>query len=580
VNRIAGVLAAICALTAVTACQQDGPAAPPGPATGGTLNVILSSRAVGNLDPQEISWATDANIGRLIDRTLTTTRPDGTLVADLATDTGRPSENNTVWDFQLKTGVRWSDGTAVTCDDIKYGIERRYAKTVSDAGGLPYPLLYLKDNATPYTGPYGGAKLDSIVCTDQRTVQFHLQRPVGDFNYTVSVNTFAPVKVGADRTTHTMDTALRADSFQLSPISDGPYRVDPSQTRIEKINGRATVTNLLLVRNDYWDRRTDPVRAAYPEQISFQFRPDSAGVTNDLINSVGVARNAINLDQNVAPNFVQQVINDPGLSARAAAGPAGGTTYFAINVRNVPKLACRAALQYAFDRRAWRVVLGGSAAGDLATTMIPPSLAAHPHADPFGVANFPDGDEDTAKKLMKQGGCASTITAAYPDVPIYHQLINTVVDAYARIGVNVVALALNTQSQDYINKIAAADNPYDMIYSGWVPDWPSASAMIPPLFSGAQTHGPAEQNLDFAQLDDKSVNDAIDTAYGESVPTAQNQLWAAVDLRVVKDLAAVIPIVYPHALRMMGTNVRGATISTAYGEPDLAVLGLGPAEGV
>jgi peptide/nickel transport system substrate-binding protein len=488
-------------------------------------------------------------------------------------DTGRPSEHNSVWEFTLKAGAKWSDGSPVTCEDVKYGIERRYASSVADAGGLPYPMLYLKDNATPYTGPYNMAQLDSIVCADQRTVQFHLQRSVGDFGYTASVNTFAPVKVGADRLHKTLPPT-DPQSFQLNPISNGPYKVDPTQTKVELVNKEKTVTHMVLVRNDYWDSGTDSVRRAYPERIAISFDPDSAKVTNDLINSAGTNRNAINLDLNVSPNFVQQVINDPVLSKRAAAGPAGGVLYFAINVKNEPKLECRQALEYAFDKRAWRAVLGGSAAGELATTMIPPSLAAHPNVDPYGTANFPDGDPDTAKKLLARGGCRTTVNVAFRDLPVFHQLVNTVVDAYARVGLHVNLIPINPLN--YIPTINRPDNNFDMMYSGWLPDWPNGSAIIPPLFDGAQTHSTDGSNLNFSELDDPDINDMIQQAYAESVIETQLHLWGQIDERLVKDEAAVIPIIYPDALRMMGTNVRGVVVSAAFGEPDLAVIGLGP----
>jgi peptide/nickel transport system substrate-binding protein len=568
-KRTLAAVAAVGLLSTAAACQTAKGTRSPAPARGGTLNVILTQRAIQTLDPQEVSFANDANFSRLIDRTLTTTAPDGLVVPDLATDTGRPSENNTVWEFTLKNGVRWDDGSPVTCDDLKYGIERRYSKVIADAGGLPYPMLYLKDNPTPYKGPQGLGSLASIVCADQHTVDFHLQRPVGDFGYTVSVSTFAPVKVGSDAGGRKTD-----DPFRLDPSSNGPYKVDHTQTKIEDVNGISTITNMVLVRNDYWDAGTDTVRKAYPDTIAVTFDTNNVAVTNNLINSTGIYRNAINLDQDVASNFVQQVINDPELSKRAIAGPAGGTTYIAINTLRVKDYDCRAALEYAFDKRSLRFVLGGAVVGDLAATMIPPSLAAHSKIDPYGTANFPDGDVDTANKLMAKAKCATTVTVAFPDIPIRHQEVNTIADAYFRIGVHVVPKALDRQT--YIDQFRDPKNKFDMMLTGWVPDWTNGSAIIPTLFDGGQLHRSVDENFDFSELDKPDVNRLIAEAEAEPVLATQYKLWGDIDVKVVKEYAAVIPILYPNALRMMGTNVRGVVISAGYGEPDLALLGLGP----
>src|SRR2546430_13539127 len=79
--------------------------------TGGTLRVVVSSHPE-HLDPERVGTATEANISRLFTRTLTTFRSEpgsasSEIVGDLATDTGRPSEGNRVWDFMLKDGLRW-----------------------------------------------------------------------------------------------------------------------------------------------------------------------------------------------------------------------------------------------------------------------------------------------------------------------------------------------------------------------------------------------------------------------------------------------------------------------------------------
>ncbi len=70
------------------------------PKRGGTLRVMVAAKPA-HFDPQRVQTATEANLSRLITRTLTTYR-SGTnsgeteIIGDLATDAGRPSEGNQV----------------------------------------------------------------------------------------------------------------------------------------------------------------------------------------------------------------------------------------------------------------------------------------------------------------------------------------------------------------------------------------------------------------------------------------------------------------------------------------------------
>src|SRR5262245_51999837 len=102
-RAVAGL--AVMALAATAACDTaDAANRPEPPGRGGTVRLVVSVLPE-HLDPQRISAALDANISRLLNRTLTTVKSDpnaaSEIVGDLATDTGRPSEGNRVWEFTL-----------------------------------------------------------------------------------------------------------------------------------------------------------------------------------------------------------------------------------------------------------------------------------------------------------------------------------------------------------------------------------------------------------------------------------------------------------------------------------------------
>ncbi len=101
---------------------------------GGTLFILDNATGATNLDPQRIYTGADLGfLGSTITRTLTSYTPvagkAGTdLMADLATDTGTPSEDVKTWSFTLRDGVTFEDGAAIVCADIRYGVSRTFAQ--------------------------------------------------------------------------------------------------------------------------------------------------------------------------------------------------------------------------------------------------------------------------------------------------------------------------------------------------------------------------------------------------------------------------------------------------------------------
>ncbi|GAA0715190.1 ABC transporter substrate-binding protein [Dactylosporangium roseum] len=545
----------------LSACQdKHGDDRQPVPRDGGTLHVVIGG-ALAHLDPQRVYAVTEANVSRLLTRTLTTFRSvpgagASEVVGDLATDAGRPSERNQVWDFTLKDGVRWEDGSPVTCADVKYGIQRSFAPQFAD--GAQYPSQYLQPNRQPYTGPFAAsaddAGLRSIECLTPQSIRFRLKQPVGDFGYAVALSVFAPVPAAKDT----------KEAYDRRPFANGPYKVESS-----------TAQELVLTRNPFWQRRTDTVRGAHPDRIVITWRNDTTVVTANLIDSAGTWADTIAIDRDAAPNFVQQIINDPVLARRAVVGSTGGVRYFALNTRTIPDLTCRQALTYALNKRRLRSALGGFVVGEFAATMLAPQLKSHREFDLYGSLANPDGDPERAMRMLQQAAadrpCPTRIRLAYPNSSDVARAISTVVESYQRVGIEVVRRPYPSQSY-YSTGIGNPANGNDMMWAGWVPDWPNGSAVIPPQFDGR--HVPKDGsagNTNYANFNDPQINAMIDDALAESNLERQYRLWGALD-EAIQAKAVSIPVFYIKALRMAGANVRNGFIHPQFGQPDLCAL--------
>jgi len=548
--RIGGCVALAAALVLpLAACSRQHGTAPT-LRRGGTIYLLAESNGFDHLDPQRTFTTAALNVSRLIYRTLTAFRADPhgrgvRLRPDLATDLGRPSDGNRTWRFTLRRGSRWEDGRAVTCAQLKYGVERSFAP--ASAGGPTYPRQLLADT-DGYRGPDSGAGLSSVSCAG-RTVTFRLRRPAGDFPDVLAMPVFAPVRP---------DIAARGD-YDRRPASDGPYRI-----------ARHTADRLVLTRNRYWRAASDPVRPAYPDRFVVRFGADPGWSTDALVTDTGRARRAIQLDYNVPPNFVQQVINDPEQSRRTVSGLTGAIRYLAVNTRRVTDLRCRRAIGAVLDRQAYRMAVGGFVAGDYASSMLPPDIAPHTARR---VVTQPAGDLSAAVALIgRTGRCPATLTLDYQDVASYRWAAQTIVDSLQRIGIQVRPHPI--PKSRFYDVVGDPRTEHDLVLAAWVPDWPSGSSLMPTLFDGRVLAQHATGgNYNLSQLADPAVDRMIDQAEAATSRRAQEAGWSAVD-RAVRERGAVVPILYERGLAMYGGAVGGAVMQPSYGEPDVLGLGL------
>jgi len=559
--RLLTAAVAVFSLGAMAACDSAASSDASTPSKGGILRVYVADLPT-HLDPQKISLATDSDLSRLITRTLTTTKAEpgaasSEIVPDLATDTGRPSDANKTWEFKLKDGVKWQDGAAINCAQLKYGAERNFSDLMTD--GLPYARIYLEKTPATYAGPFlngnnNGNGLESVECVDARTIRYHLKQAVGDFGYAAALPIFAPVRPEKD--------GQNKNDYDLKPFATGPYKI-----------GERTKDKMTMVRNENWDAATDNVRKAYPDQIVVLPRNDSAEQTNRMIADQGEERSGVMLDQDVAPNFLQQVVNDPDLASRTASGPTGGVRYFAINTQRITNLACRQALAYAFDKRKFRTAMGGSIMGDIATSMIPPSLSSHKDFDIYGNKTRPDGDADKARELLaKTKSCPKELNVAYRSSPANKRLMKPMVEMFLKVNIKINPIEV--PSLGYYTTISDPGKPFDLLYAGWLPDWSNGSAVIPPLFDGRALPKPGETGTtNFSFLHNEEIERLIDEAIAEPDLERQYKLWGELDEKIIEQ-AATIPIIYTDGQRMYGSNVTGVFISAMYAMPDLSAIGL------
>ncbi|MEU4195379.1 ABC transporter substrate-binding protein [Kribbella sp. NPDC026611] len=534
---------------------------------GGTL-YYLTRRPSEHLDPQRTYIGRDiANESRLVYRTLTTyptaTGKDATkVVPDLATDTGRMSNGAKTWEFTLRPGVKWQDGSPVTCEDIRYGVSRTFATDVI-TGGPIYALQFLdipKDaKGSVYKGPYvknpdGQAAFDKAVSCNGETITFKLKQPVADFAYAVTMPAWAPYKKAQDK----------GDKSNYAVFSNGPYKLEGSW---EKGKGGT------FVRNDQWDAATDQIRKALPDKIVFTEGLQDEVIAQRLTADQGNDKYAVS-DRSVPPAMRPQVKGNPSLKSRFEIVDAPYVDYLVPNFRKMTNPLVRQALLTATNKAAWVTATGGTDAGKPAQSVISPVVNGYKQFDAYGVPD--QGDPAKAKDLLTQAGVSTPypITLTYNGgTPTSAKSASALKEGWEKAG---FAVTLNELTDTYYNVIQNPANAskYDVTWASWGADWPNASTDVPVLWDSRLNLSAASNGQDYGLYSSDKVNAMIDKAYLETDLTKQAALWGDIDEQVAKDIA-YIPLRSQRFFLLWGSGVKGWIDNPSTSNfPDLGALGV------
>ena len=543
-------------------------------AEGGTITYLTNSESWTHADPnrnytgQHIAW-----FGSYMHRTLTAyARAAGTegssVVPDLATDTGRASNDNKTWEFTLRDGVTFEDGSAITCEDIKYGVSRTFATDVI-TDGPTYAISMLdipsaEDGSSVYKGPYTTENNDSaaydkaVTCSaDNKTITFNLKRSVGDFNYTVTYLSFSPVPKASDT----------GDAYDMAPVSSGPYKIEKYKAKDE----------MVLVRNENWSKDSDPIRNAYPDRIVVRF--GLAEEVRDQLILSDSEPNAFSLDS-ILPTNLPTVFDDNGAPRAEWAERALNVydpyvRYAAFNVKKVPCLEVRRAVYFAKDAAGLIQLSGGAAfGGDPADGAIKPLMGLD-YAKVTGLEDYmPAGNATAAKALMEKAKTTCPDVYAKATDPKRGLVFDTADSETNKKGAAIwidsmmknagIVMKFNfIEPGAYYSIVLDATKQSDLSAGGWAPDWANASTVIPELFT-KEGGFPMSQNWDdpaYAAFKTKS-----DAALAEPDRVKQGKMWAELN-QYVTDQMWIVPGIFSKTQEIWGSGLAGIFFWEPQGAP-------------
>ena len=538
------------------------------PKTGGILTFLEHTPRLDHYDPSRIYTGRDlAFMNSFTTRTLVAYNPvpgaaGATLVPDLATNTGVPSNAAKTWKFTLRPGSTFEDGKKITCEDVQYGVSRVFATDViTDGPGYLQVWLDIPkaaDGTAGFKGPYKkdaaglAAFKKAVSCSaDNRTITFNLNKSIADFNYLATYGVISPVQAKLDT----------GDKYDLRPQATGPYKIAENSK-----------TQLKLVRNPKWSKASDPVRTPYPDEVVIQFGYDEEVIDQIMLGDT--IPTAVNFAGPLSTNKAKFFSNDKYKSNRMNnADPYA--RYIAFNVKAMPCLEIRAAMYYSRNAKALLDYAGGTTfAGSYATGVISPLLAtdyAPTKVVGPGSADFmPEGNIPKALALMAAAKTKcpadykkATETGIKIDVRQSVALNDTIpIDtaAYARAGIKVV---YNPISSGYYPTVMNPAKQSDMSASGWGADWANASTVIPELFA---TFGGFNLSQNSADPSYQAFEDQVKVAMKTTDRAAQAKIWKALDVQAMKNFW-VLPTIFGKAQFVWGSQVSGVFFWVPQGNP-------------
>jgi DNA-binding SARP family transcriptional activator/ABC-type transport system substrate-binding protein len=455
------------------------------------------------------------------------------LVPDLALQLPRPTQAGTVYTFQLRSGIRYTDGRPLRAGDFRRAVERLFRV---GSPGTPY-----------YSGLVGAEACSRIRCNltrgvvtnDRvRTVSFHLVAPDPDFLNKLTYGPVTPVPPG---------TPWRALGWTPIP-GTGPYEIAGANTH-----------EIRYIRNPYF------------HEWSHAAQPD--GIPDEIVMRFGLTpAQEVNAIEQGHADWTADGIPASLIPGVATKHPAQLQSYLTtemaflhINTTAPPfnDLRVRQALNDAVDRAAVARLYGGPLAATPTCQILPPGLLGYhrycPYTrDPTGTAGWRAPDLATARRLVAESGTrGERITVwGHANVPVLGRpLVFYVVRLLDRLGYRARAhlipqSAFARLSRRTLEKIQISTSDWiDNTPAGFIETWFTCNY-------------PFDHDWFCHHSFDRAVRRA-ETLQAENSRAAA-ALWAKLDRELV-NRAAAVPLVNAHQIDFVSAHVSNYQHNPIYG---------------
>lgn len=316
---VAGFASVAMASTLLAGCSSNG-----GSSDGKTLTVSVNQELTGQFSPMYAQSAYDQYVVNLVYQGFMKYDENNELVKDLAAEDPVLSEDGKTLTLKLKEGVKFSDGTDLTSEDVKYTYTVMADPSYTGPGGYTVALL---EGYQEYHD--GDAKeLTGVETPDDYTVVFHLQEPQID-----AVSSFATGGIASsEQFDYKKGDTSAIEKGTDSPIGSGAY----------KLNSYEKATGASFVRNEEFKRE----EGTYNIDRVIMKKTDITTELQELKKG-----NVDLMPEVIESTIVGEASNDENIAFNTYTRSAEGFLAFNTNNGATKDQAVRQALSYATDRQ-------------------------------------------------------------------------------------------------------------------------------------------------------------------------------------------------------------------------------------
>ena len=213
--------------------------------------------------------------------------------------------------------------------------------------------------------------ISGVTAVDDKTVEFKLTQPTGDFLYRIAMPAAGPVP------REVASCFTEANLYGRYLVSSGPYMIEGSDAQdatscdtLQPLSGFDPDTSLTLVRNPDYDPATDTTEARENLPDGFEFRINSN--VDDIYNKIaaGEIEDAIASEP---PEVLREYSQDEELQPFLHVNAGDRTWYITMNFTQPPfdDIHVRKAANFVMDKEGLRRAWGGPLFGEIANHIVP-----------------------------------------------------------------------------------------------------------------------------------------------------------------------------------------------------------------
>jgi oligopeptide transport system substrate-binding protein len=443
-----------------------------------------------------------------------TSDPENPEPVGVVAESWEPNDDATVWTFQIREGLTFSDGSEILPSSFTRAWER--ASNPDFAGDYSYLFGFIDGGDEKLAGT--ADELTGVVADDEAmTLEVTLNEPYANFAYIAGFQIFSPMPEAVD------ELSDQNEWENGIMVGNGPFMMDAARTDEE----------IVLVPNPEWDG------TAYDEALGLPEQPFLDRLTFRVNADPDTSYNALEAGEvmtaNLPPARVAEAQENYGTTLDVAIL---GSYHFEVKwtdpvVGGPENILLRQAISQAIDRdEINEAVYEGSRTNS--TGITPPGIPGFGEDLCEFCAYDPDAAEEAFQAWQDEGNeLTEPLRIQYNSGAGHEPVVQIMIDNLRQVGIEAEEEPFDTET--YFTQLS--EGACQICRSGWYADYPTYDNFMYDLFHtdaiGGNNHG---------EYSVPEFDELVDEAKATLDEGEQSDLFQQAEQILLNDSIGVIPI--------------------------------------